>query len=117
MNLSPDPDSRGPHNREENSGHTQEIVRQVRCVAFPVLYEDDLWLDKHNGKRWVISAIQPVAEIKGVPLIYRLQLSLIPMSDVIYKSVGNVLAQSQPVARPTGTEYSWYNDLSCRNEF
>ncbi len=95
-----------------------DTQRGVRCVAYPTLIkENDLWLDDKNGTRWSIRGIKPVAELKGVPLVYQLTLKLIPMTDIIYRAPeGTDKATEVPAEQPTGTEHTWYADL-CEEDF
>lgn len=92
--------------------------RLVRCVAFPTLItQNDLWLDDVNGTRWSVDNVKIKAELKGVPLIYELTLSRIPMTDIIYKEPeGNDKATEIPVVQPTGTEHSWYDGV-CEDDY
>lgn len=95
-----------------------DTKRAVRCVAYPTLIkENDLWLDSHNGTRWVIRGVTPAAELKGVPLIYEMTLNRLPMTDVIYTDPeGTDKATEVPTVATDGTEHTWQDDL-CEDAY
>jgi len=95
-----------------------DTKRMVRCLAYPALIkENDLWLDSHNGTRWVIGHVKNEVEIKGVPVIYSLPMNRIPMTDVVYQDPeGTDKAIEIPVVQPTGTENTWKTDEQKQEE-
>ena len=95
-----------------------DTKRLVRCVAYPTLIkENDLWLDSHNGTRWVVRGVKDATELKGVPVIYELSLNRLPMTDVIYNEpVGTAKAVEVPVVATSGTEHTWQDDL-CEDSY
>lgn len=95
-----------------------DTKRLARCVAYPTLIkENDLWLDSHNGTRWVIRGVKDATEIKGVPIIYELTMNRLPMTDVIYNEpVGTDKAVEVPAVATTGTEHTWQDDL-CEDTY
>lgn len=60
-------------------------VVNARMLAIPQLDEEDVWVSKKNDTRWYVHAIQHLEEMRNVPLIYTVQLSLAPFTDVVYK--------------------------------
>jgi hypothetical protein len=109
-----------PLQRQHQMDRTDQALRddtrrQVRCVAYPTLIkENDLWLDSHNGTRWVIRNVKNAMDLKGVPVIYQLTMNRIPMTDIIY-SVPEGIDKSVeiPVEQPTGTEHTWNEPDNC----
>lgn len=58
---------------------------QVRILAFPAVAKEDVWVDAVTDERWMIGKISMVANVRGVPLVCSVDMSLIPFSDVIYR--------------------------------
>lgn len=62
----------------------RDDIRLVRCVAYPVIEREDLWIGSLQNDRYVIDQINVASELKGVPLVYELTLRLLPLSSVEY---------------------------------
>jgi hypothetical protein len=68
----------------DNSGIHNDITRMGRCVAYPHLDTNDVWVRRDNGERYFVNSIKHVAELGGIPLIYEVELRLAPVSEIIY---------------------------------
>jgi hypothetical protein len=93
-------------------GHSQRDTLLARCVAYPYIEAEDVWLNLNSGERWRIMQATPAADVRGIPLLYNLQMGLLPKTDVVYLPAFGVKADTPPVAATTGTEYIW----SCPDE-
>lgn len=54
-------------------------------LAFPLLFEQDVWVNRANGKRYFIHTIADQLIWKGVPVVQQVELRLAPLSDPVYK--------------------------------
>ena len=50
----------------------------VRCLAYPTVEPDSIWVDGYTGRRWIFQQLQVAADMLGVPLIYSAALNCIP---------------------------------------
>jgi hypothetical protein len=55
-----------------------------RALASPLLTSGDLWVNAESSERFRIQQIIHLAEVKGVPAIYRIVMERLPFSDVAY---------------------------------
>lgn len=117
------------HTDSEMRGTTrQNAVVTARVIGFPALNRYDVWVNSASDERWVVDTIQVVAAMRGVPLVYQVQLHLLPFSDNTYAiEVGGESATRDPNPAPelgcglvsvnhnyTGDDqYSYANDAAC----
>lgn len=67
-------------------GTTDNRSRLGRAVAYPRVDEYDIWVDADKNKRYVIRGeVERLVEIKGKPLVYKLKLNEISVSNVVYR--------------------------------
>lgn len=57
----------------------------ARVIGFPALNRDDVWVNASTDERWLIKTIQVSAAMRGVPLIYNVQLGLLPFNSSYYQ--------------------------------
>lgn len=75
---------------EENSdanlrGTTREnAVVTARVIGFPALNYRDIWVNGTSDERWVVQAVKSAAAVRGLPIVYEVQMELIPLSSVVY---------------------------------
>lgn len=74
---------RGGADPSRHSSQPTEFV--VRVVAFPDIAKEDVWVDGDTDQRWIIHDINIDARIRGVPLIYKVNMRLVPHNNVIYQ--------------------------------
>jgi len=63
---------------------TMENVVQGRFVADPQLYSYDVWVDESGDARYYIHKVDVAAHIRGVPIIYNVEMRIAQFSDIIY---------------------------------
>lgn len=83
-------DSQLRGNTRDNSSVT------ARVIGFPALNKRDIWVNGSSDERWVIDAIQIVAAMRNVPLVYNVQLSLLPFTNRVYA----IEVGGEPASRP-----------------
>jgi len=85
-----------PYWVEFASGNTQAIVQgqvgteadyveTVRVLSWPLPRSNDFWYSCVSGKRYLIKQVQVLSKVRHLPVILRLQLALIPPTDIIYQ--------------------------------
>lgn len=69
----------------QTSGTTMlPAVTRARLSGIPWLNSRDVFVEKYSGRRWRAENITHAAEIKGVPVVYQVELHQLPFSDPIY---------------------------------
>lgn len=85
MELSPE-----THNIK-NDRQARATINDVRVtgrtVAFPQLNTKDVWVDSSSDKRYFVHSVQHVAEIRGVPIIVKVELRPAAFNDPVYEVV------------------------------
>lgn len=57
----------------------------ARCLAYPVVEPNDVWVQSYTGNRYRIQAdIASIARIRGIDLVLNVQLDLLPTSAAVY---------------------------------
>lgn len=85
------------HQDLQMKGTTREnAVVTARVIGFPALNRNDIWINGKSDERWLIHAIQVAAALRGVPLIYTVQMGLIPFSNPAY----GIEIGGEPIERP-----------------
>lgn len=78
------PDQRLEDREIQVRGMTDDSIRQIRYIGYPMLYRYDVFVDKGTDERYYVNSIQNLAELRGVPIVVAAQLTPIPFSDIIY---------------------------------
>lgn len=73
----------------------------ARVIGFPALNARDIWVNETSDERWVVRAVKVAAALRGVPLVYDVQLEVIPISNVIYYLPLSSAEAGPPSAFPT----------------
>lgn len=61
------------------------LVIQSFCAADILINSRDVFISARSGRRWFIERVTTVAEYRGYPTKYQLELRVAPFSDVVYK--------------------------------
>ena len=114
-NASPMTNQRGVR----ETGTTQTNMNKNRCIAYPFVEKNDIWMDDHSNTRWIINDVAIAAERKSIPILYDLTMSLAPRSNIIYGPEMTAKATTPAVKTPsgTGTEYGWASGTSCEDKY
>ena len=56
----------------------------ARVIGFPALNKNDVWVNAASDERWLVESIQIIAALRNVPIVYNVQLGLMPFSSSIY---------------------------------
>lgn len=63
---------------------------QARATGIPEVYSGDIWVDLSTAQRFSISGSKVIAQIRRVPLVRVIDMTLIPASEMVYKiPIGN----------------------------
>lgn len=63
---------------------------QARATGIPEIYNGDIWVDLSTAQRFKISASKVIAQIRRVPLVRVIDMTLIPASEMVYQiPIGN----------------------------
>lgn len=73
----------------------------ARVIGFPALNSRDVWVNGSSDERWLVRAIKIAASMRGVPLVYEVQMELLPLTNIIYQ-LPLTSAESGPVTTPPG---------------
>ena len=68
----------------------------ARVIGWPLLNRDDIWVNGNSDERWIVRDIQVSAALRGVPLIFNVQLGLIPFTNPAYA----IEVGGEPAERP-----------------
>lgn len=64
---------------------SRPCVIQTFCAADVLVNSRDVFIAQRSGRRWFIETVAAVAEYRGYPTKYQLEMRVAPFSDVIYK--------------------------------
>lgn len=67
------------------TGTVRPLVLQCSAAADVLVNSRDLFVAARSGRRWNIETVQTVAEYRGYPTKYGLEMRVLPFSDVGYK--------------------------------
>jgi len=68
------------------SGKISATIRTARVLAYPRFYARDVWVNGMTDERFVVGAnVIKVADIRGVPIKYDIELDLVEAGNVIYE--------------------------------
>jgi hypothetical protein len=69
----------------EPPGPSRKVELKGRCLGFPQLNKEDVWVDAKSDQRWFIHEIMHLSEWRGVPLIVHAGIKLAPYTSQVYK--------------------------------
>ncbi len=80
----------------EQEGFDHSMNRAGRCVNYPHLDTDDVYVRDDNGERFWIKKIEPIVEVGAIPIVVKPKMKLAPATDIIYTVplAGNVSSAS-----------------------
>lgn len=67
------------------AGTSRQMVITAFAPADIMVNSRDVFVALRSGRRWHIETVATIAEMRGYPTKYQLELRLAPFSDVIYK--------------------------------
>lgn len=70
--------------RTDGIGVVNDQVQVARAVACPFLTAKDVWINISTDERWSIENKQELVTLRGIPLVYGVELRLIEPSSIIY---------------------------------
>lgn len=70
---------------EKTMGSDDSFMRQGKCIAYPVLQTDDIFVSGKSNERYFIKTVKKESELTEMPLIYTVSLAKIPVERVEYK--------------------------------
>lgn len=70
--------------RNDTTGPGAPQTQLVRAVACPYLTSKDIWVHGGTGERWSIEKVTEQAAIRGVPLVWSVELRLIEPNSIVY---------------------------------
>lgn len=79
-----DPTGREPR-LDPARGNTDEVWTRGRMPGLPPLLTRDIFVDERTDERWVLGQVRTLAEMRGIPLVYSVELKLLPASDIVYQ--------------------------------
>jgi hypothetical protein len=65
-------------------GTVNDIVVKARMVNPWMISEGDVWVNQTTDDRYYCHSVQHLAEVRGVPVVARVELRPAPVTDVIY---------------------------------
>lgn len=71
--------------RDDMRGTIRDTNVRAEMIATDILDEEDVWVNKKTDDRYYIHEVQHISEMRGVPLVVNVSMSLIPYSSVIYR--------------------------------
>lgn len=71
--------------REDQRNMVNEGVMKGECLAFPQMDARDVWVAKHDDRRYYLNPVSTVAELRQVPLVITCELRVAPVTDAIYQ--------------------------------
>lgn len=81
-------------------GTTRENAEvTARIIGFPTINRNDIWVNGSSDERWLVHNIQVAAAMRGVPLIYNIQMGLLPFNNPAYA----IEVGGEPAERPGPT--------------
>jgi hypothetical protein len=70
---------------DQARGTINDIVVPARMLSEPQLNEEDVWVDRKSDLRWYVHTVKHIVEVRGVPVVYQVELRLAKYSDPIYQ--------------------------------
>lgn len=65
-------------------GSINDVVQKARCLSFPMLRKNDIWVDGRSGEAFIVDETDDKAEVRGVPLVVEVTMGLLPYSHKAY---------------------------------
>lgn len=81
LELSP---TRYAEKRHPSLGTTLPIVHQARMPAYLFPQTFDVWVSQDTNYRFLVHTVQVASQVRNVPIVYQIELRLIPAGDIIY---------------------------------
>ena len=65
-------------------GWAQTEIVTGRCIAYPWIKVNDIWVEDHTNYRYRLSACTPSASYRTTPLVYTVKMSRLEYTDAAY---------------------------------
>jgi len=78
------PDKKSTIDFNTKTGTEEIIIRNVRCIAYPMITPYDIWIYSDSDVRYIIRSMSTIAELQGKDIVYSLELHEIPYGQVEY---------------------------------
>lgn len=82
--------------RKDGIGVVTDQVQIVRAVACPFLTAKDVWVNLDTDERWSIEQKRELVAMRGVPLVFGVELRLIEPSSIVYDVALEAAESSSP---------------------
>lgn len=82
--LSENP-TRTHRDTQQNRATVHDEVKKGRFIGLPQIYSYDVWVDADSDQRYYIHSVNVLAHLRGVPLVYEVELRQADFKDVIYQ--------------------------------
>jgi len=92
------------------TGVEDNIIRQGRCIAYPIISSYDIWVADDTDTRYIIRTVKTVAELKERPVIYTISLHEIPAGQIEYSVPLQASSSSSSGAAETDASWRAAND-------
>jgi hypothetical protein len=73
-----------PHHEPQAEGTADQRTITGRFVGTPWLTSFDVWVSRTSDMRYMMHGKKVLADLRGVPFIYDVEMKLIPFNDIIY---------------------------------
>ena len=80
--------SKTNNHRDEAKGRgTVDDSQRVsgRMINIPQVFSSDVWIDKDSDFRWMIRSINNIVEVRGMPIVLKAEMRLLPYTHPVYK--------------------------------
>lgn len=74
----------GREERQDSVGVVTNKTQTARAIAYPYITSKDIWISAESDKRWSIEGQNELVAMRGIPIVYGLQLRLIEPGNIIY---------------------------------
>lgn len=69
---------------DPNAGQKNDQTQKGRMVAYPQAQTEDFWANPTTGERWFLQTIAEAAAVRGIPLVWNVELRLAPADSPVY---------------------------------
>ena len=83
--------------------------RMGRCVMYPRIEQDDVWVEAQTNIRYSVHAVQVAGALRGKPLVANASLRVISGADNVLQDIPNTM----PADGSGNTAGGWTHDLSA----
>lgn len=70
---------------DPSRGSINDVAVKIRCLGFPALNKEDVWVDGRSDERWTLSKVQHEAVMRGVPIVISADINMLPYTHPAYR--------------------------------